>query len=73
MQTNFKQFGTILSREEAKQIKGGARGTCGYKSPSGSVDCGVTKAEAQFMAGDGNWCCDSCATSTYCAQAMAER
>lgn len=32
-----------------RAIKGGF-GTCGYKSPSGRVECGVTKVQAQFMA-----------------------
>lgn len=49
-----------------RAIKGGS-GTCGYKSPSGDVDCGVTKAQAMHMAtAKGNWCCDSCASSSYC-------
>lgn len=49
-----------------RAIKGGF-GTCGYKSPSGRVECGVTKVQAQFMAtAKGNWCCDSCPSSSYC-------
>ena len=55
-----------LNKKQMRAIKGGS-GTCGYKSPSGDVDCGVTKAQAMHMAtAKGNWCCDGCASSSYC-------
>ena len=55
-----------LNKKQMRAIKGGF-GTCGYKSPSGRVECGVTKVQAQFMAtAKGNWCCDSCPSSSYC-------
>lgn len=55
-----------LNKKQMRAIKGSS-GTCGYKSPSGRVECGVTKVQAQFMAtAKGNWCCDSCASSSYC-------
>lgn len=38
-----------LNKKQMRAIKGGF-GTCGYKSPSGRVECGVTKVQAQFMA-----------------------
>ena len=53
-----------LNKKQMRAIKGGF-GTCGYKSPSGRVECGVTKVQAQFMAtAKGNWCCDSCPSSS---------
>ena len=55
-----------LNKKQMRAIKGGF-GTCGYKSPSGRVECGVTKVQAQFMAtAKGNWCWDSCPSSSYC-------
>lgn len=49
-----------------RAIKGGS-GTCGYKSPTGTVKCGVSKAQAMHMATEeGHWCCDSCGSSSYC-------
>ena len=55
-----------LNKKQMRAIKGGF-GTCGYKSPSGRVECGATKVQAQFMAtAKGNWCCDSCPSSSYC-------
>lgn len=55
-----------LNKKQMRAIKGGF-GTCGYKSPSGRVECGVTKVQAQFMAtAKENWCCDSCPSSSYC-------
>ena len=55
-----------LNKKQMRAIKGGF-GTCGYKSPSGRVECGVTKVQAQFMAtAKGNWCCDSWPSSSYC-------
>ncbi|MDE6215721.1 TIGR04149 family rSAM-modified RiPP [Bacteroides sp.] len=55
-----------INKKQMRAIKGGS-GTCGYKSPTGTVECGVSKKHAQFMATpDGYWCCDSCASSSYC-------
>lgn len=55
-----------LNKKQMRAIKGGF-GTCGYKSSNGRVECGVTKVQAQFMAtAKGNWCCDSCPSSSYC-------
>ena len=55
-----------LNKKQMRAIKGGF-GTCGYKSPSGRVECGVTKVQAQFMAtAKVIWCCDSCPSSIYC-------
>ena len=55
-----------LNKKQMRAIKGGF-GPCGYKSPNGRVECGVTKVQAQFMAtAKGNWCCDSCPSSSYC-------
>lgn len=34
-----------LNKTQMRAIKGGS-GTCGYKSPSGDVGCGVTKTQA---------------------------
>ena len=42
-------------------------GTCGYKSSYGTVECGVTKEIAIANSANGGWwCCDSCASSSYC-------
>ena len=62
---------------------GGGYGTCCWKGPEGSdgissCDCGATKDQAIFMAVckntyglgtdcAGNWCCDSCGSSTWAA------
>ena len=68
----------LLSIESMSEIKGGrmsptsadngnGTGTCGYKTRYGVVSCGVSKECALFMAADGgHWCCDSCASSSYC-------
>jgi natural product precursor len=65
MKSKFEKFSGKLSREEMKTVVGG--GTCGYKSSTGTVDCGVSKEEAQFMVEEGGyWCCDSCGSSSYC-------
>jgi len=65
---NFSQFGTVLTREESKKIRGGS-GTCGAISPSGSILCNVSKDTALWWKTDepgGWWCCESCGTSSYC-------
>ena len=48
-------------------------GTCGYLHPSGHRDCNISKDDALDLlaAYGGNWCCDSCGSSTYCAGAGA--
>jgi hypothetical protein len=62
----------ILERSQMKKITGGYGGTCGYKSPSGQVWCGMTYSQANqaYNTGGGNWCCDSCASNggsaSYC-------
>ena len=60
----------LLSVESMSKIKGGYKngtGTCGFKTSEGTIDCGVAKEVALFMIEEGgNWCCDSCASSTYC-------
>lgn len=43
---NFNVLKTkALSKNQMRAIKGGS-GTCGYKSPTGTVKCGVSKAQA---------------------------
>lgn len=66
---NFNELKVkALNKKEMRAIKGGF-GTCGYKSPTGKVECNVTKRQAMFMATqDGYWCCDSCGSSSYCGQ-----
>lgn len=63
---NFNVLKTkALSKNQMRAIKGGS-GTCGYKSPTGTVKCGVSKAQAMHMATEeGHWCCDSCGSSSY--------
>lgn len=65
----------LLSSESMLSIRGGrlqrlpdsGTGTCGFKSASGTIQCRVSKAEALFMIeGGGNWCCESCSSSSYC-------
>ena len=64
---NFNVLKTkALSKNQMRAIKGGS-GTCGYKSPTGTVKCGVSKAQAMHMATEEvHWCCDSCGSSSYC-------
>ena len=52
---------------------GGGGATCGWRGDDGYGQCGVTKAEAMFMAvgiPGRYWCCESCASNgggaTYC-------
>ena len=66
--SNFSELKkrNLLSNESMCNIRGGDSGTCGYKSSKGT-ECNISKDEALKGAGtDGHWCCDSCATSTYC-------
>lgn len=59
-----------LTKNQMRAIKGGW-GTCGYKTSTGKIECGVYKNEALMMTingTEGNWCCDSCATSSYCGK-----
>jgi natural product precursor len=75
---DFKNSENLLSNEQMKSVKGGT-GTCGYSVTMydevsnqswTEVVCGVRKSEAlgAVMAYGGNWCCDSCGTSSYCAK-----
>ena len=58
----------IIKNEELVNLRGGyegGSGTCGAKSSSGTVICGVSKTAALFwVQGGGYWCCDT--PSTYC-------
>ena len=63
----------LLSSESMSSIRGGrmalqnGTGTCGFKTLTGTVGCGVSKAVALFMIEEGGyWCCDSCGSSSYC-------
>ncbi len=61
----FKSFKerNILSKEAMLRIGGG----CGYKTKTGTIECNVSKVAALFMVEDGgHWCCESCASSSYC-------
>ena len=64
----------LLSNETMISIRGGqVSGTCGYKTADGDVQCDVSKQEAlENIADGGNWCCDSCWQSTYCAATIVE-
>ncbi len=66
---HFKNSNAALRDDQMKDIKGGyGYGTCGYHTKSGTVECGVPKADALFMVQyGGHWCCDSCNTSSYCS------
>jgi|SRR5574344_1295618 hypothetical protein len=53
------------------------QGTCGVKfwdAQNGDYDiyCGISYDQAQWYFGQwgGNWCCDNCESSTYCAGHM---
>ncbi len=70
----------ILTKFQARHIVGGSMaeltedgGTCGFRVPaqngySGYIDCNVSKEEALAWVNEygGNWCCDSCGSSSYC-------
>lgn len=65
----LNKFKSVLSSSEMKNITGGVypHGSCGYKRPGAQPNCGVTREVAQnAVAGGGNWCCDSCAQTSYC-------
>jgi len=66
----LKNFKNVLSLSEMRVIKGGVEpepNTCGYKTSGGTIACGVSKSVAQSaVSGGGNWCCDSCPSTTYC-------
>lgn len=57
----------LLSNESMSSIRGG-HGTCGFLTKTGAWDCNVSKNVAMFMLEGvgGHWCCDSCASSSYC-------
>ena len=74
MKKQFLNLGKALNKAEQKSINGGLteltyRGTCGYRSPDGAVWCGITKSQAEgaYNNNGGNWCCDSCGSSSYCS------
>lgn len=59
-----------LTRSQMRDIKGGANGngTCGYKK-DGRAYCNLSKAQVMAATDNGNvgnWCCDSCPSSSYC-------
>jgi hypothetical protein len=59
----------VLGRSQMKKITGGygTSGTCGYRTSSGISFCGVNRSVAMTNAGSGgNWCCDSCGSTSYC-------
>jgi natural product precursor len=57
----------VLQRSEMTTIYGGSGGTCGYITAGGVNFCGVSQAVALANVGPGgNWCCDSCSSTTYC-------
>lgn len=67
----------VIKNEELVNLRGGynwSSSSCGAKSSTGTVLCGLSKTEALFWAGcndsgtncSGNWCCDSCSSSSYC-------
>jgi hypothetical protein len=71
--SKFEKLGTILSKNQLKQIMGGY--SCGYKNyRTGQVMCNLSQAEAQHMASAWSsgayWCCASCASNgggaSYC-------
>ena len=73
----FKKLSKVLSENEMKRITGGygsgsdchqySHGTCGYNGPLGCF-CGIDKASAlSLLYAGGNWCCDNCGSSSYCA------
>jgi len=74
---DYKKSTSTLSHDQMKNIKGGT-GTCGYMGPmidgARDIRCNISKAEAMFYMSaypdEGNdnafWCCDSCASTSYC-------
>ena len=76
MKKQILNLGKALNKAEQKLINGGnpgglddAPGTCGYISPEGSVWCNISKSQAKgsYENMGGNWCCDSCGTTSYCS------
>ncbi len=59
--SEFKSKAVLMDRSSMKQVMGGY-GSCGYRDSNGYSMCGLSQAEAQFMAsGPGYyWCCASC-------------
>ena len=59
----------LLSNESMCNVRGGDSGSCGYRDANGNIKCGVSKETALgAVSNGGNWCCDSCATSSYCRE-----
>ena len=68
---SLRWISEILSEKELKNVMAGSAGTCGYQVPYQGFlvyDCGVDKATAMAYVNTygGNWCCDSCSTTSYC-------
>jgi len=68
----------LLTSREMSDLKGSGSypsGTCGYYGSDGSIECGVNKAYAIYMADwtNGYWCCDSCAETSYCGIVLESR
>ena len=65
---NLKGISEILSEKEMKNVMGGSMlGTCGWSNGTYTL-CGFSKDVIMgfFYVGGGNWCCDSCSSSSYC-------
>ena len=68
---NLRGLSEILSEKELKNVMGGSQsfaGTCGW---SGGLCC-ISKETALslYNANGGNWCCDSCSSTSYCENAV---
>ena len=76
LQINYKK---LIGNTELLHIRGGDPGTCGFSVwiPISESDptlwnwivCNVSIHDAQTAvenAGNGNWCCDSCSSTSYC-------
>ena len=67
---NLKGISEILSEKELKNVMGGSgttSGTCGWHYGSYTM-CGWDKSTvlSYYNSYGGNWCCDSCGSSSYC-------
>ncbi len=67
----LQNFGTALSREQMKNVKGGYEGTCqaliepGMAGNPPVVVTGLSMGEASGANGMIHWCCDSCSTASW--------
>ena len=55
---NFSQFGTILTREESKKIRGGSTCIAQSSTSEGRYECSSSASVAEGQAGGGWWCCN---------------